>query len=107
MRALSAKELFNAKNNSVDTESIIGQTKKVVAIGFYEADVQITGEKEKSRRKLGVLAFDDGTVWATPSPYATATISDLEAYATEESLDSVDVVVELRGKNGFLSVNLV
>lgn len=107
MKALSAKALFNAKNNSIDTETILGVKKTVVAIGFYEADIKMKGEKEASKRTLGVLEFDDGTVWATPSPYATKTISDLEDYVADEGLESIDVMIEARGENKFLAVNLV
>lgn len=107
MKALSAKALFNAKNNSVDTESIIGIEKTVVAIGEYTANIKMKGEKEESERTLGVLEFDDGTVWATPSPYATATIRDLAEYAEMEKMETVQVVVETRGANKFLVVNLV
>lgn len=107
MKELSSKALFNAKNNSVDTESILGVKKTVVGIGSYVASVKMKGEKDASERTLGVLEFDDGTVWATPSPYATKTISDLEDYVTDEGLESVDVIVEARGENKFLTVNLV
>lgn len=107
IRNLTPIQLFNAKNNSMDTDDILDTVLTVTNIGHYEALVQLKGEQTPTMRTLYVLAFDDGTVWSTPSIYAGKTIEDIIEYSDLAGVDEVKVRVSKRGANGYLTIELV
>lgn len=104
-RAFTKRDLFNCKNNSVDTETIINRALEYVTSSSYEAVIKTDGEEEE-KTLVAIVAYDPNTeeylYIASPSPTLIGSIHDLVDYASdcEENESVMFTIVTRKSKIG-------
>ena len=112
MRDWTKKDLFNAKNNSIKAEELVGEVLKLETAGEYSDVVKREGG-EQMETLYGVTAIreDNTTVYtASPSPTFVQAMSDMIDYAKDIAPEDVFfTIVKKKSNNGrqFLSIELL
>lgn len=112
MREWTKKDLFNAKNNSIKTEDLVGEVLKLEAAGQY-SDIVTREDGEQMETLYGVTAIreDNTTVYtASPSPTFVQAMSDMMEYVeADKPMDVFFTIVKKKSNNGrqFLSIELL
>ena len=112
MRDWTKKDLFNAKNNSIKTEDLVGEVLKLESAGKY-SDAVTREDSVQVETLYGVAAIreDNTTVYtASPSPTFVQAMTDMVDYADDIAPEDVFfTIVKKKSNNGrqFLSIELL
>lgn len=112
MREWTKKDLFNAKNNSIKAEDLVGEVLKLEAAGTFSDAVQREdGEQMETLYGVTAVREDNTTIYtASPSPTFVQAMSDLMVYAeTDKPMEVFFTIVKKKSNNGrqFLSIELL
>lgn len=109
MKNLSAKDKFNAKNNGLNFNLILGKKVKFEGCMFYEDSIT---NKETGEIETGIInaVKIDGEMYCSPSKTLHSALESLLEYMAEEKMETCDIkVVNGSSSKGrkFLTIELV